>query len=122
MTIKEFQDKAHEFSFYEKPAIVEQHGSVTHKTNCDWIYPALGLAEESGEVAGKFAKIIRDKKGVISFDDEIAIVKELGDVAWMLAECCTVLGVHLEDVLINNIQKLTDRRNRNTLSGSGDDR
>lgn len=122
ITIKDYQEQAHSFSFYEKPAIVEHHGSVTHKTSCDWVYPALGLAEESGEVCGKLAKIIRDKKGKISSDDEVAIVKELGDVSWMLAELCTCLGVNLENVFEENIRKLTDRKNRNTLTGSGDDR
>lgn len=43
-------------------------------------YLSLGLIEEVGELAGKFAKKIRD--GVF---DEKAAVKELGDVLWFIA-------------------------------------
>lgn len=122
ITIKDYQEKAHSFSFYEKPAIVEHHGSVTHKTSCDYVYPCLGLSEEAGELNGKLAKIIRDKKGKISIEDLEAISKEVGDCCWMIAEICTVLGLDLEEVMQQNIQKLTDRKNRNVLTGSGDNR
>lgn len=122
MTINDYQKKAHSFSFYETPVIVKEHGSVVHKIPCDWCYPVLGLAEESGEVSGKFAKIIRDKKGVITEEDCKVIEKELGDVCWMISEVCTVLGLNLKDVMQHNIEKLTDRQNRKVLSGSGDNR
>lgn len=88
----------------------------------DWTYPVLGLAEEAGEVVGKFAKIVRDDSGVISEEKKLAIVKELGDVCWMVAEISTVLGVPLNTVMDNNIKKLTDRKDRNVLHGSGDNR
>ena len=37
------------------------------------------------------------------------MVKELGDVAWYLAETAWVLGVPLEEVLQKNIDKLKAR-------------
>ena len=37
------------------------------------------------------------------------IIKELGDVAWYMAEIATVLDVELEDVLVQNIEKLKKR-------------
>ncbi len=37
------------------------------------------------------------------------LIKELGDVAWYLAESCTALGVELEEVLTLNIEKLKKR-------------
>lgn len=122
MKINEYQEKAHEFSFYSVPSFVKQHGSIVHERKCSFVYPVMGLAEEAGEVSGKFAKIIRDKEGVISDEDRDAISKELGDVCWMIAEICTVLDLNLEDVMQQNIDKLTDRRNRKVLSGSGDNR
>jgi len=128
MEVKEYQEKAHEFAFYAKPKIVKENGmheifrTAKIEADCDWTYPVMGLSEEAGEVSGKFAKIIRDKHGRIGIDDVQAIKKELGDCMWMIAEICTCLGISLEDVMAQNIQKLTDRKHRNVLSGSGDNR
>lgn len=122
MKMEDYQEEAHKFAFYSSPVINETHGSINHELKCDYVYPVMGLSEEAGEVAGKFAKIIRDKKGMITEEDEEAIVKELGDTCWMLAEICTVIGVKLEDVMSKNIEKLTDRKKRNVLTGSGDNR
>lgn len=82
------------------------------------LYPFLGLAEEAGEVLGKLAKAMRKN---VDADHE-AIKKELGDVLWMLSECCTVLDFDLEDVAISNLEKLKDRFERNVVVGEGDDR
>ena len=122
LTINEYQEKAHEFAFYKSPCFMEQHGSIVHSKECTYVYPVFGLTEEAGEVAGKFAKIIRDKDGLINAEDEKAIEKELGDVCWMLAEICSVMGITLEDVMQHNLDKLNDRKKRNVLSGSGDNR
>lgn len=40
----------------------------------------LGLVGESGEVAEKFKKIIRDRQGNLTSEDKAEIIKELGDV------------------------------------------
>ena len=37
------------------------------------------------------------------------LIKELGDVAWYLAETATALDVELEEVLLQNIEKLKRR-------------
>ena len=128
MTPDEYQIRAHEFAFYTKPAVVEEsnlHGAfktATIKASCDYVYPCLGLSEEAGELNGKLAKIIRDKKGIISDEDKQAISKEIGDCMWMISEICTVLDLSLAEVMQQNLKKLEDRRNRNVLSGSGDNR
>ncbi len=82
----------------------------------------MGLTEEAGEVAGKFAKIIRDKKGVITQDDKQEIAKELGDTLWMLSEIATRLDISLEYIARLNIEKLTSRLERGKINGSGDNR
>lgn len=110
MTVNEYQKQAHTFSYYNGVGIG------------DFTYPVLGLAEEAGEVCGKFAKVIRDDGGVIEDWRKDAIIKELGDVCWFVAEIATLLNVTLEDVMQGNIDKLTDRKRRNKLKGSGDDR
>jgi len=116
MRINEFQIQAHGFSAYPSGTVGE------YKHSADWIYPALGLAEEAGEVAGKFAKAVRDNDGVISSDRKNEIIKELGDVTWFVAELCTLLGVSLEEVMQKNIDKLTSRKERGVIKGSGDNR
>jgi NTP pyrophosphatase (non-canonical NTP hydrolase) len=86
------------------------------------VYPTLGLANEAGEVAGKVKKILRDRDGVIGDEDRTALVLELGDVLWYLAQMCTELGVTLEEVAAANIAKLAARSARGTIRGDGDAR
>ena len=80
-------------------------------------YMVSNLTSEAGEVAGKYAKWIRD--GVL---DEEGLQKEMGDVFWQLAGLSTVMGWSLADIASKNLQKLNDRANRMTISGSGDNR
>lgn len=122
MTPNEYQKKAHETSAYSVGFFVDEDGEKEALITADFIYPALGLAEEAGEVAGKFAKAIRDNGGVIDEDRKREIVKELGDVCWFVAELCTCLGVSLEDVMQKNLDKLADRKERGVIGGSGDNR
>jgi NTP pyrophosphatase (non-canonical NTP hydrolase) len=80
-------------------------------------YLALGLSEETGEVAGKISKYIRDG----TFNDE-ALLKEIGDVFWYLCRLADELGVDCEDILQRNKEKLESRLARGVLGGSGDTR
>lgn len=80
-------------------------------------YMISNLTSEAGEVAGKYAKWIRD--GVL---DEEGMQKEAGDVLWQIAGLSTVMGWSLADIASKNLQKLADRQSRLTLSGSGDAR
>ena len=80
-------------------------------------YMVANLTSEAGEVAGKYAKWIRD--GVL---DEAGMQKEVGDVLWQIAGLSTVMGWSLADLASKNLQKLTARQMNNTLSGEGDER
>ncbi|MBN1311346.1 MAG: nucleoside triphosphate pyrophosphohydrolase family protein [Anaerolineae bacterium] len=86
------------------------------------IYPTLGLAGEAGEVCDKVKKVIRDKNGQFDAETIAAIRDELGDVLWYIASLSAELGLDLDDVAVRNITKLTSRKNRNKLHGSGDNR
>ena len=115
--LNEYQRMAHETASYSCGTI----GKEAHAVN--YLYPALGLAEEAGEVAGKYAKAIRDNNGVVfDHDRETAIVKELGDVMWFVAELATCLEVDLDLVAEMNLQKLASRKARGKINGDGDDR
>lgn len=115
MTLDEYQDKASEFCFYK--------GSL--------LYPALGLAGESGEVVEKVKKLYRDDEinfmredmtDELSAEQARAIALECGDVLFYIAAIANDIGYSLEEIADMNIDKLADRKARNVLSGSGDHR
>ncbi len=86
------------------------------------IYPVLGLTGESGEVAEKVKKLLRDKGGVIDDEFREAVKKELGDVLWYLAAMAYELGFTLTDVAWSNLEKVERRNTNGTVHGDGDDR
>ena len=86
-------------------------------------YLALGMTSEAGEVAGKVKKLIRDGEDVEGFEmKKLAIASEIGDVLWYCAMMAKEVGVPLNDIMKENLKKLHSRKERGTLSGSGDDR
>lgn len=82
----------------------------------------LGLVGETGEIAEKFKKILRDKDGVLSEDDRQEIVKELGDVLWYIGVLSKYMDVSLQDVADKNLEKVMSRKARGVQKGSGDNR
>jgi len=88
----------------------------------NFIYPTLGLCGESGEVAEKIKKIIRDNGGVVTDEKKQEIKKELGDIMWYLAQLCTEFGLNMDDVAAGNLEKLFSRMERGAIHGSGDNR
>jgi len=85
-------------------------------------YPTLGLNGEAGEVAEKVKKIYRDHRGKVTPTLRLAIVRELGDVLWYIANICSELDVSLAGVAWENLRKLTQRKKDNKISGEGDER
>jgi NTP pyrophosphatase (non-canonical NTP hydrolase) len=86
-------------------------------------YLALGLTSEAGEVAGKVKKLIRDGEDREGFElKKIAIAQEIGDVLWYCAMMAREVGVPLNTIMRENLEKLHSRKARGTLQGSGDDR
>ncbi len=83
-------------------------------------YPALGLAEEAGEVAGKIKKMMRD--GIPLDEQKEKVESEMGDVLWYLANLAYDCGISLEVVAEKNIEKVKDRQVRGQLHGEGDNR
>lgn len=84
-------------------------------------YLGLGLGEV-GEVQGKIKKIIRDNGGVVDEVARLDIAKELGDVLWYVALLADEIDMSLHTVGVLNLNKLADRRDRDVLVGSGDER
>ncbi|MBU3924523.1 MAG: nucleoside triphosphate pyrophosphohydrolase family protein [Patescibacteria group bacterium] len=88
----------------------------------NFIYPTLGLCGESGEVAEKIKKVLRDKGGVIDDTTKVEIAKELGDVLWYVSQIASELGLSLEEAASENLKKLFSRKDRGVIKGSGDNR
>lgn len=65
----------------------------------------MGLCGESGEVIDIVKKHLAHGHKL----DKEHIVRELGDVAWYLAETAYALDVKLEDIFRGNINKLKSR-------------
>lgn len=105
MTLNDYQSKAENFHAFKSPD-----------------YPYYAMAEEVGEFMGKLAKAHRgDYQGTLE-ELDLALKKELGDVLWNVAAIASVRGWTLESVAELNLDKLTDRKARDVIKGSGDDR
>lgn len=67
-------------------------------------HAVFGLSGEVGEISSLFQKVYQGHEL-----NESDLRKEIGDVAWMLAELCTAYGWDMEQVYIENIEKLRKR-------------
>lgn len=83
---------------------------------------ALGIAGEGGEVVDKWKKILAYQNGKVTDEDKAELAKEIGDTLWYLATFAESLGLSLGDIAQQNIAKLTDRKQRNSVRGQGDNR
>lgn len=86
------------------------------------LHLVLGLVGESGEIAEKFKKWVRDAESDESRIDRADIGKELGDVLWYVAVLADYLDLSLDDIGQANLAKLASRQQRGVLGGSGDNR
>ncbi len=88
----------------------------------NFTYATIGLMGEAGEIANKVKKVIRDDKGKITIERRQEIKEEIGDTMWYIAQLSTELGLKLSDVAKSNLEKLSSRKVRGKLRGSGDNR
>lgn len=99
------------FDTYEK---LSKETDLVHPVN----YYFLGLVEEAGEVAGLRKRFLRDEGNI----NKEKLTKELGDVLWYVAMIGKQYNISMEEVAVSNIKKLTDRKERGVITGSGDER
>lgn len=110
MKLEEYQEGAAETAIFpnELPEFIE----------VGQVYTVLGEAGETGEVSEKLKKAIRE-------DDETYIEEmraEVGDTIWYCSQICEEFGWSLEDIASDNLEKLSDRKERGQLCGKGDNR
>lgn len=106
MTLNDYQQIALETAIYPAPII----------------YPSLGLCGESGEVADKVKKVLRDNNSEFTDEKKREIALELGDCLWYIATFAHDLGYTLQETAEMNRDKLRSRQLRGKLGGSGDHR
>lgn len=108
--------------YQEMTALTDLGTSAQDSIKPGWLYYALGLAGETGELMEKIKKLFRDNNGVITEEFREAIKKECGDLLWYHARLTAFFDLKSSDVARDNIEKLLDRQERGTLHGDGDDR
>lgn len=88
---------------YQKEAMTLLNPALTEK---DVLMNALmGLCGESGEAIDIMKKHLYQGHAL----DREKLIKELGDIAWYLAEAATGLDINLSEVLQRNLDKLHAR-------------
>ena len=88
---------------YQKLAMVTLNPELSRRDVL--LNSVMGLCGESGEAIDLVKKHLMQGH---DFDRE-KFAKELGDIAWYLAEAATAIDMELEDVLQMNIDKLRKR-------------
>lgn len=128
----EFEDAYQRYQEFTRATRVEQYpdGLLGVMTT------ALQKAAEAGEVAGKFAKSLRDDP---IWNDHVhdntlsvclhipdarrnQILNELSDDMYYISEMCNHFGISILDLMEINVHKLRNRVINGTIQGQGDDR
>lgn len=88
---------------YQKLAMTTLNPALSSKDVL--INGVMGLCGESGEAIDLVKKHLAQGHEL----NKEQLAKELGDIAWYLAETATAIGYPLEDILQMNIDKLKKR-------------
>lgn len=88
---------------YQKLAMITLNKELNKKEML--LNSVMGLCGESGEAIDLVKKHYFHGHEL----DKEKLIKELGDIAWYLAEAATALDISLEDILVANIDKLKKR-------------
>lgn len=103
-------------SFYQKFA--RDTAMYPHEQGVE--YTTLGLVGEAGEIANKVKKVMRGDYDKDALREMLA--GEIGDTLWYLAMLAYELDLDLGEIAVANLDKLSSRRERGVISGSGDNR
>lgn len=94
LTLNDFVNSLEELSNHCNPALL--------------ITSSIGLSSECGEFSEIVKKMLFQGK-LFTEEQHFHMKRELGDIAWYLANACTALNVSFEEVILENIKKLESR-------------
>jgi NTP pyrophosphatase (non-canonical NTP hydrolase) len=128
VNLNEYQDRARTTALYSdgiKDALI-----VVDRNEWESFlalnYCVSKLNGEAGEALELVAKALRDfDPSTDELIDDVrryALISELGDCLWYIANAAHELGITLEDLAGNNLAKLRRRQVEGKLHGSGSDR
>ena len=88
--------------------------------NNDEIRAILGVCGESGELAEKYKKYLRED---ISYQEYKELVRfELGDILYYISRVADNVNSSLNDIAELNLEKINKRKKENKIKGNGDKR
>lgn len=123
MDANEYQSLTKETEIYSEAA--SRFALLPADEQMPWLQLAYCVGKLNGE-AGEAAEIVfkafRGDAGHLSDEQKAKLQKELGDCMWYIARIADLIGVSLEEVMKQNIEKLTDRKTRGVVHGYGDER
>ena len=132
MNFNEYQEFTRSLAVYNTDVVLEavDRSDDTSPARIDvwmpYLYPAMAIGEEAGEVLGKIAKFVRKSQAGVTEDMvsqlRLDVAKELGDVLYQVSETARQFQWTLDDIVTMNQDKLTDRKDRGVLVGEGDNR
>jgi NTP pyrophosphatase (non-canonical NTP hydrolase) len=79
------------------------------------VYLTIGLLGETGEIAEKIKKLLREGNNKLTKNNKEDLILELGDVLWYLSQLSRILGTDLTTIAHKNIKKLESRLKRNKI-------
>jgi NTP pyrophosphatase (non-canonical NTP hydrolase) len=85
----------------------EDTGWVAHR---NLTYCVTGLGSEAGELLSELKKVIRNDGGKLTSERRDKMLDEIGDILWYTMATILALRANVDDVIQNNHDKLTDRR------------
>jgi NTP pyrophosphatase (non-canonical NTP hydrolase) len=97
-----------------------QHEAGDYAEYEQQMYPVVSLMVEAAELADLFVKPVLRGDAVAIEDAEI--ISEAGDVLWNLSCLLRDRGITLEQVAVYNLMKLSGRKERGVIRGSGGNR
>lgn len=113
MDLNKYQEETAKTAVYPTLEVTNKYElhNVTDRISFPYLYPALGLAGETGEVLELIKKTIRSRQ-TLTEENRQKLKLELGDVFWYLSQLSTDLGFTLNEVAEANIKKLQERYNK----------
>jgi len=106
------------FSSNKMSNILNEYSKFQTKTEKDPLrfgirYMALGLGGEVGEVLNEVKKFERDDNCILTEKRKTKIISEMGDVFWYFQGLANKLDISIEDIINNNIDKLSKKNDLN---------